>query len=183
MKVLVILGNSSNQVSHSQQCAQLLCLICYRPHWMLNCESYTEKQSRVRNWLLALTLTCYNVLLICLVSYNCEHAALKKNLFAQEWKKWLFWGGWLFWVFPPLLCLWQSFSFLCFLQGFESGFQLSKIGRVTEKMSFIDHFKLDQEILLNAAGRIQRLKMFPYFDIAHYVLVCFHSSLVFFFLQ
>uniref|UniRef100_A0A0M3HUP5 Trimeric intracellular cation channel type B n=1 Tax=Ascaris lumbricoides TaxID=6252 RepID=A0A0M3HUP5_ASCLU len=38
-------------------------------------------------------------------------------------------------------------------------------------MSLVDNFRLDQEILLNAANRVQRLKMFPYFDIAHYVLV------------
>uniref|UniRef100_A0A1I7ZA73 Trimeric intracellular cation channel type B n=1 Tax=Steinernema glaseri TaxID=37863 RepID=A0A1I7ZA73_9BILA len=30
---------------------------------------------------------------------------------------------------------------------------------------------MDQEILLDAASRVQRLKMFPYFDIAHYVLM------------
>lgn len=38
-------------------------------------------------------------------------------------------------------------------------------------MSFMDNLKLDQEILLNVASRIQRLKMFPYFDIAHYILM------------
>jgi len=31
--------------------------------------------------------------------------------------------------------------------------------------------EMDQEILLDAASRVQRLKMFPYFDIAHYVLM------------
>jgi len=30
---------------------------------------------------------------------------------------------------------------------------------------------MDQEILLDAASRVQRLKMFPYFDTAHYVLM------------
>ncbi|VDN55623.1 unnamed protein product [Dracunculus medinensis] len=38
-------------------------------------------------------------------------------------------------------------------------------------MSFIDNIKLDQEILLNAANRVQRLKMFPYFAIAHFILM------------
>uniref|UniRef100_A0A915C9Q4 Uncharacterized protein n=1 Tax=Parascaris univalens TaxID=6257 RepID=A0A915C9Q4_PARUN len=38
-------------------------------------------------------------------------------------------------------------------------------------MSLVDNFRLDQEILLNAANRVQRLKMFPYFDIAHYILM------------
>jgi len=31
-------------------------------------------------------------------------------------------------------------------------------------------FKVDQEILLNAGNSIQRLKMYPYFDVAHYIL-------------
>lgn len=38
-------------------------------------------------------------------------------------------------------------------------------------MSFMDYIKLDQEILTTAAGRIQRLKMYPYFDLAHYILM------------
>lgn len=31
---------------------------------------------------------------------------------------------------------------------------------------------LNQEMFLDVAGRVQRLKMFPYFDIANYVLMC-----------
>lgn len=38
-------------------------------------------------------------------------------------------------------------------------------------MSLLDSFRLDHEMLLDAASRVQRLKMFPYFDIAHYVLM------------
>lgn len=38
-------------------------------------------------------------------------------------------------------------------------------------MSFVDNFKLDHEVLINAAGRVQRLRMYPYFDLAHYILM------------
>lgn len=38
-------------------------------------------------------------------------------------------------------------------------------------MQWPDSFKIDQEILLNAGSSVQRLKMSPYFDAAHYILV------------
>ncbi|VDN04597.1 unnamed protein product [Thelazia callipaeda] len=38
-------------------------------------------------------------------------------------------------------------------------------------MSFLDYIKLDQEILVGAASQVQRLKMYPYFDLAHYLLM------------
>ncbi|MCP9263850.1 Trimeric intracellular cation channel type B [Dirofilaria immitis] len=34
----------------------------------------------------------------------------------------------------------------------------------------MDYMKLDQEILTSAASRVQRLRMYPYFDLAHYIL-------------
>lgn len=37
-------------------------------------------------------------------------------------------------------------------------------------MSFLESFQLDPEILLDAAARVHRLKMYPFFDIGHYVL-------------
>jgi len=38
-------------------------------------------------------------------------------------------------------------------------------------MKWPDSFKVDQEILLGVGGSVQRLKMYPYFDIAHYILM------------
>ncbi|KAL3995235.1 TRIC channel family protein [Acanthocheilonema viteae] len=38
-------------------------------------------------------------------------------------------------------------------------------------MSVMDYVKMDQEILTGAASRVQRLKMYPYFDLAHYILM------------
>jgi hypothetical protein len=38
-------------------------------------------------------------------------------------------------------------------------------------MGYFDSFKLDQEVLLTAGSSVQRLKMTPYFDIAHYLLM------------
>ncbi|VDO09643.1 unnamed protein product [Brugia timori] len=38
-------------------------------------------------------------------------------------------------------------------------------------MSFVDYIRLDQEILTGAASRVQRLRMYPYFDLAHYILM------------
>lgn len=32
--------------------------------------------------------------------------------------------------------------------------------------------QLDPELLLDYAGKVTRLKMYPYFDIAHYALSC-----------
>ncbi|CAO4366364.1 unnamed protein product [Caenorhabditis nigoni] len=36
-----------------------------------------------------------------------------------------------------------------------------------------ESFQLDQEILLDAGAQLHRLKMYPYFDVAHYLLVSF----------
>ena len=33
-------------------------------------------------------------------------------------------------------------------------------------------WELNPEIFLDVASRVQRLKMYPYFDIAHYTLMC-----------
>ena len=44
-------------------------------------------------------------------------------------------------------------------------------------MSLLDTFRFDHEMLLDVASRVQRLKMFPYFDIAHYILVSSYYSL------
>lgn len=43
----------------------------------------------------------------------------------------------------------------------------------------LSSFKVDQEVLLAAGSSVQRLKMYPYFDIAHYILVSFRTLLVF----
>uniref|UniRef100_A0A1I7WRP7 7TM_GPCR_Srx domain-containing protein n=1 Tax=Heterorhabditis bacteriophora TaxID=37862 RepID=A0A1I7WRP7_HETBA len=37
-------------------------------------------------------------------------------------------------------------------------------------------WELDHEFLINAGGRLQKLKMFPYFDISHYFLVSYAIS-------
>lgn len=39
----------------------------------------------------------------------------------------------------------------------------------------LSSFKVDQEVLLAAGSSVQRLKMYPYFDIAHYILVSFRA--------
>ncbi|EJW75055.1 hypothetical protein WUBG_14037 [Wuchereria bancrofti] len=38
-------------------------------------------------------------------------------------------------------------------------------------MSFVDYIRLDQQSLTGAASRVQRLRMYPYFDLAHYILM------------
>jgi hypothetical protein len=38
-------------------------------------------------------------------------------------------------------------------------------------MGYLDFIKVDQEVLLSAGSYVQRLKMTPYFDIAHYLLM------------
>ncbi|PAV61934.1 hypothetical protein WR25_19044 [Diploscapter pachys] len=43
-----------------------------------------------------------------------------------------------------------------------------------------DSFQLDQEILLDVGAQLHRLKMFPYFDIAHYILATITWYLVFY---
>ncbi|VDO29320.1 unnamed protein product [Onchocerca flexuosa] len=47
----------------------------------------------------------------------------------------------------------------------------SGIEQILSAMAFMDYMKLDQEVLAGAAGRVQRLKMYPYFDLAHYILM------------
>lgn len=46
-----------------------------------------------------------------------------------------------------------------------------EIEQALNAMSFMDYMKLDQEILANAASRVHRLRMYPYFDLAHYMLM------------
>lgn len=39
-------------------------------------------------------------------------------------------------------------------------------------MHWPSSLKIDQEYLLSSGSYMQRLKMYPYFDFAHYAMVC-----------